>query len=93
MTKFRLLLVVLCLGLMGAQQQAAAQSGTPVSAQIGAPLMKAKQLTEAGEHKQAMAVINGLEAVPNKTAYELSIIGQMRTYVQVKSSGVPVPNR
>jgi hypothetical protein len=115
MTKFRLLLVVLCLGLLGvlpfvltrpkpdtaeptaqretavqrqlaAQQQTVAQSGTPMRAQIGAPLMRAKQLTEAGEHKQALAVLDGLEAVPNKTGYENSIIGHMRQYVMVRQA-------
>ncbi len=119
MTKFRLLLVVLCLGLLGvlpfivsqpkpetaepviqretavqrqmAAQQNLAQSGTPMRAEIGAPLMRARQLTEAGDYKQAFAVLDGLETVPNKTGYENSIIGQMRQYALVKSGAFVGP--
>jgi hypothetical protein len=119
MTKFRLLLVVLCLGLLGllpfivsqpkpdtaepaaerqtavqrqmAAQQQVAQSGAPVRAQIGAPLQRVRGLIDAGQYQQAFAILDGLDAVPDITPYERNIVGQMRTYAQVKSSGVPIP--
>jgi hypothetical protein len=115
MTKFRLLLVVLCLGLLGvlpfvlsrpkphtaqpaaqretavqrqlaAQRQTVAQSGTPMRAEIGAPLLRVRQLTEAGEYQQALAVLDGLEAVPDRTGYENATIGEMRRYVMVRQA-------
>lgn len=119
MAKFRLLLVVLCLGLLGvlpfivsqpkpetaepviqretavhrqmAAQQNVAQSGTPMRAQIGAPLMRVRSLVDAREFKEAFAILDGLDAVPDMTPYERSIVDQMRDYVTVKSSGVPAP--
>jgi hypothetical protein len=89
MTKFRLVLVLLCLGSLGAsaQQEAAAQ-GQTVRAQIGAPLNQALELARAGEYKKALAIIDGLAGIPNKTAYELSTIGQMRSYVTVRANGL-----
>jgi hypothetical protein len=120
MAKFRLVLVVLCLGLLGvmpfvvsqpkpetaepavqretavqrqmaAQRQQVAQSGAPMRDQIGAPLQRVRGLIDAGQYQQAFAILDGLDAVPDITPYERNIVGQMRSYAQVKSSGGPIP--
>jgi hypothetical protein len=119
MTKFRLALVLLCLGLLGVlpfvisqpkpdtaepivqretavQRQMAAQRQAAVEpqmvrAQIGAPLNRVRGLVDAREFKQAFAILDGLDAMPDITPYESSIVGQMRDYVTVKSNGVPPP--
>jgi hypothetical protein len=131
MTKFRLALVLLCLGLLGAMpfvisqpkpdtaapvvqretavqrqmaaqrqaarqqepagQQQAAYHGEMVRAKVGAPLQRAMGLISAGEYKQAFAILDGLDAIPDTTPYESAMIGQMRSYANVKSSGIPAP--
>ena len=117
MPKFRLVLVLLCLGILGAlpfvisqpkpdaakpavqretavqrqmaaQQQAAVQASAPVRAEIGAPLERARNLAAAGEYGKALAIVAGLEAVPNKTAHELSMISQMHVFLTVKANNL-----
>jgi hypothetical protein len=72
------------------QRQLAAQrqtvAGTPMRAEIGAPLLRVRQLTEAGEYKQALTVLDGLDAVPDRTDYENATIGEMRKYVMVRQA-------
>lgn len=111
MTNFKLLLVLLCLGLLGAmpfvigaskpdtagdqrestvqgqtayERQMAAQkpgaSGS-VRASIGIPLEHSWGLAWAGEYKQAMAIVDGLQTVPGKTAREEEMIGQLRQFI------------
>jgi hypothetical protein len=55
-------------------------------AEIGAPLLQARNLAQAGNYTEALRRVDGLNEVPNKTEWELNIIGQMRQYLLVKQS-------
>lgn len=117
MTKFRLVLVLLCLGILGAlpfvislpkpdtaQQEAAVQPQTAVQrqiaaargtaadnqirAEIGNTLGTAMEMTQAGKYKQALAYIDGLQRIPNKTDHEVWVISQVRQSLMVKAPGL-----
>lgn len=57
---------------------------------VGNLLNEAKNLAAKSDWKGAMAKVNQAEAVPNKTADETSIIGQMKNYIAVKSGDVSI---
>ena len=78
--------------LLGSVAVAAGVSLVPITAQaaavrpaIGKPLQQAQALAAAGKYPAAMDAVAQAEAVPNKTAAETQIIGQMRTYIESKS--------
>jgi tetratricopeptide (TPR) repeat protein len=52
---------------------------------VGKPLQQAQSLAAAGKYQAALDAVAQAEAVPNKTASETQIIGQMRTYIESKS--------
>src|SRR5258705_9132032 len=71
--------VVLCAALMfGASAAVAQQKGDGVRPEVGKPLQAAQALLKQRKGREAMAEIAKAEAVPNRTAYENQIIGQMK---------------
>src|SRR5258706_15739592 len=71
--------VVLCAALMfGASAVVAQQKGDGVRPEVGKPLQAAQALLKQKKGREAMAEIAKAEAVPNRTAYENQIIGQMK---------------
>jgi hypothetical protein len=74
--------VVLCAGLLlGASagfDALAQQKGEGVRPEVGKPLQAAQALLKQKKGREAMAEIAKAEAVPNRTAYENQIIGQMK---------------
>ncbi len=110
MTKFRLVLVLLCLGLLGAmpfvigaskpdiagdqrastvqgqtdiQRIMAARRATDpiVAAQIERTLKQSGELAEAGKYKEALAALDKLQAIPDKTVPWARDIDQRRDYL------------
>ena len=72
--------VVLCAALMfgaSAGFDARAQQNS-VRPEVGKPLQAAQALVKARKGREAMAEIAKAEAVPNRTAYENQVIGQMK---------------
>jgi outer membrane protein assembly factor BamD (BamD/ComL family) len=55
-----------------------AQAQQTVRAEIGKPLQQARDLIKANKHKEALAKLREVEAVPNRTAEENFLIEQMR---------------
>src|SRR6188508_1852630 len=64
-----------CLGL-GLSAQAQQKEG--VRPEVGKPLQAAQALVKQRKGREAMAEIAKAEAVPNRTAYENQLIGQMK---------------
>jgi hypothetical protein len=60
-------------GLIGA-----AQAQETVRAEVGKPLQQARDLIKANRHKEALAKLREVEAVPNRTANETFLLEQMR---------------
>jgi hypothetical protein len=59
-----------------------------VRAEVGEPLQAAQAAAAKGDYKGAMELIDKANAVSGKTPEEVSIIGQMRSYVGAKSGDV-----
>ena len=56
----------------------AAQAQEAVRAEVGKPLQQARDLIKANKHKEALAKLREVEAVPNRTANENFLLEQMR---------------
>jgi hypothetical protein len=56
----------------------AAQAQEAVRAEVGKPLQQARDLIKANKHKEALAKLREVEAVPNRTANETFLLEQMR---------------
>src|SRR5258707_3951277 len=56
----------------------AQQKGDGVRPEVGKPLQAAQALVRQRKGREAMAEIAKAEAVPNRTAYENQLIGQMK---------------
>lgn len=55
-----------------------AQAQETVRAEVGKPLQQARDLIKANKHKEALAKLREVEAVPNRTANETFLLEQMR---------------
>lgn len=62
----------------GALLIGAAQAQEMVRAEVGKPLQQARDLIKANKHKEALAKLREVEAVPNRTANETFLLEQMR---------------
>jgi len=56
----------------------AAQAQETVRAEVGRPLQQARDLIKANRHREALARLREVEAVPNRTAHENFLLEQMR---------------
>jgi hypothetical protein len=116
MTKFRLVLVLLCLGLLGAMpfvigaskpdttgnpRESTVQRQTTLQRQLAAAraeaeadpiqarqINEAQHLAEASKYKEALAIIDGLKGIPEKTPLA-SRVEDMRQQWLVKSESGP----
>ena len=80
--------ILLSIGLIGPLSIHSIHAhGATVSAPIGQGLVQAKAMAQAGKYPEAMKVIAGLDAMPNKTSDETTAVSQMRTFVTVKMQG------
>ena len=71
--------VVLCAALtLGASLGFEAAAQNTVRPEVGKPLQAAQALVKQRKGREAMAEIAKAEAVPNRTAYENQLIGQMK---------------
>jgi hypothetical protein len=59
-----------------------AQSG--VREPVAIPLAQIRTLAQAGNYKEAMRHLDELQAMPDKTSDEITVIRQMREYVLAK---------
>jgi len=105
MTKFRFVLVLLCLGLLGAVaviaglpranagQEAAMQQpsySSAMRAEIGTPLNHAINLAVHRSYDEAEKVVDGLNTVPNKNSDEVRAINQVRQFIAIKRVSPPI---
>lgn len=84
--RFALLVSVsigLSLGTIGVLAQESAPKET-VRLEVGRPLQAVQELVNAKKFQEALAKIREAEAVPDKTAYEIFIIDQMRGPITAK---------
>ncbi len=116
MTKFKLVIVLLCLGLLGAmpfvigaskpdttgdQRVSTVQGQTVLQRQLavaraeesGGPIVAeqinvARQWADGGKYKEALAVIDGIKGIPDKTSLA-SLIDEMRQDWLVKIESAP----
>jgi hypothetical protein len=82
--KFRAVAAALLLGtaaLGGATMMMTAPAEAAVRPEVGLPLQQAQAAAAKKDYKGAMDLIDKANAVPNKTPEEVSLIGQMKTYV------------
>jgi len=91
MSSYRLILVLLCIGLLGAvpiivalPKPVAAVETTQQSAirtEVLSSLQQVRRLTDDHRYNEALKLVDGLSAVPDKTNLEAQEINQVRDFV------------
>ena len=79
-TKLISALVLICLGVSWSPTLPISGIREPVAI----PLVHIRSLVQAGNYGEAMKHLDGLQAMPNKTTDEITVIRQMRHYVLAK---------